>query len=419
MLDHAGDCGCDRLKQDLMPLDAAISLALEQVRPVGKTETLPLHDCIGRVTAKPVHASRAMPLFDNSAMDGFALATADCETNLSLPISGTVAAGDVPTRLVRGSAMRIFTGAPVPEGANAVIMSEHCDASDDRVSLHQVPAPGDNIRRAGSDQAAGAVLLQAGQRLGARHIGLLAANGITTCHVRSKVRVGVFSTGDELAQGALQLGQIHDANRPLLLSLAAQAGSDVTDLGVLPDDLEQTKQALKAVRDRFDLVLSTGAVSVGGRDHMRAALNGAGGTLDGWRVAIKPGKPVAFGRLGQTAFTGLPGNPFAAYVGFHLFVGPQITRLSGAEPRPFARQLACAAFEWRRKPGRAEVFPVRLRGFDDHGTPELERLGASVSATLFPLAGADGLAIVPVETAHVAPGDRLRWQPFEEKGDIR
>jgi len=419
MLDHAGDCGCDRLKQDLMPLELAISLALEQVRPVGETEILPLQNCAGRIAAAPIRAPHAMPLFDHSAMDGFAVATEDCEATLSLPMSGTVAAGDAPARLASGTAMRIYTGAPVPAGADAVIMSERCDATDDLVTLHQAPLPGDNIRRAGSDQAAGAMLLGEGQRIGARHIGLLAGNGITTCQIRTKVRVGVFSTGDELAQGILHKGKIHDANRPMLLSLAAHAGADVTDLGVLPDNLEQTTKALADIRDRFDLVLSTGAVSVGGRDHMRAALLNAGGTLEGWRVAIKPGKPVAFGRLGSTAFTALPGNPFAAYVGFHLFAGPQIACLSGAEYRPFARQPACAVFEWRRKPGRVEVFPVRLRGFNDHGTAELERLGASVSATLFPLVDADGLAIVPAETVHVAPGDRIRWQPFEEKGDIR
>ncbi|MFV1590662.1 gephyrin-like molybdotransferase Glp [Phaeobacter sp. JH20_39] len=402
-----------------MPLDAAISLALEQVRPVGDIEILPLQDCAGRFAAAPAYAHFAMPLFDNSAMDGFAVATADCETTLSLPISGTVAAGDAPARLTAGTAMRIYTGAPLPEGADAVNMSERCDATNRLVTLHQAPAPGENIHRAGSDQATGAMLVDKGQRIGARHAGLLAGNGITTCHVRRKVRVGVFSTGNELAQGALQLGQIHDANRPMLLSLAVQAGSDVTDLGVLPDDLEQTTQALKAVRDRFDLVLSTGAVSVGGRDHMRAALLDAGGTLDGWRVAIKPGKPVAFGRLGSTAFTGLPGNPFAAYVGFHLFAGPQIARLSGAGNRPFAPHPARAVFDWRRKPGRAEVFPVRLRGFTDQGVAELERLGASVSATLFPLADADGLAIIPAEIGHVAPGDRIRWQPFDGNGDMR
>ncbi|WP_136440715.1 gephyrin-like molybdotransferase Glp [Pacificoceanicola onchidii] len=419
MLDQTGNCGCDSLKQRFMPLNAAITVALEQVRPVRETETRLLQECTGRVAAAPALASRAMPLFDNSAMDGFALASADCARALSLPISGTVAAGDGPTQLTPGTAMRIYTGAPIPEGADTVVMAEHCDASDGHVTLHNAPAPGDNIRRAGSDMAAGATLLRAGQRMGSRHIGLLAANGIGQCSVHRRVRVGVLSTGDELAQGALNPGQIHDANRPMLLTLAAQAGAEVTDLGVLPDDLKQTATALAKIRDRFDLVLSTGAVSIGGRDHIRAALHAAGGTLGGWRVAIKPGKPVAFGRLGSTVFTGLPGNPFAAYVGFHLFAGPQIACLSGAPYRPFARRPARAAFDWQRKPGRAEVFPAKLKGFDAQGVAKLERLGAGVSATLFPLADADGLAIVPAETAHVAPGDRLQWHPFEDTGDIR
>lgn len=416
MLDRPQEigCGCDSVKQSLMPLDQAISLAQEFVDPVLETETLPLFQCCGRISAETVLAKESMPFFDNSAMDGFAVKAADCRDAQSLPISMTVAAGDPPSKLLSGTAARIFTGAPIPTGADAVVMIENADQTDHGVTFRHVPTVGDNIRYAGSDQVQGAELLRLGQKIAPRHVGLLAANGIQHCVVRRRIRVGVFSTGDELAADQLQPGQIHDANRPMLLSLAAQTGADVTDLGVLPDDLEKTTNAFEGLTDRFDLVLTSGAVSMGGRDHIRDALLAAGGEIKGWRVAIKPGKPIAFGRLGNTVITGLPGNPFAAFVGFHLFVVPQLNRLSGSGAATFAAFSGKAAFHWGRSPGRAEVFPVRVQGHDASGMPMLERLGAGVSATLFPLAEADGLACVPAETDSVVPGDRLQWQPFEK-----
>jgi molybdopterin molybdotransferase len=417
MLDkkHSEGASCETTP-GLMPLDAAVSLAWGQVKPLETGETLPLADACGRIAAQDIAAPAAMPFFDNSAMDGFALRLSDLAATDTLPIAGTVPAGVAPGALPPGVAMRIFTGAPIPEGADAVAMVENCTEAGDTVRFDAVPKFGANIRRAGSDQPEGARLVARGEALAPRHIGLLAANGITAVTVATRPRVGVFSTGDELAEGQRRPGAIHDANRPMLLALARAAGAEATDLGILPDDLAATIRAFRGLGDRFDLVLTSGAVSVGGRDHVRDALVAAGGTLDGWRVAIKPGKPVAFGRIGETAITGLPGNPFAAFVGFHLFAGPQIARLAGQAPRAFAATPARAGFEWVRKPGRAEAFPVRLMGHDDHGAPILDRLGKSVSATLFPLAEADGLAMVPAGIAHVAPGDALAWQPFCQQG---
>lgn len=411
--DVTSGCGCDQAHSstDMMALDDAVALALAQVAPVNEVQNVGLANAVGRVTAHAVLAPGAMPYFDNSAMDGFALRCTDLVGRDSLPIAGTVAAGDAPRTLPEGAALRIFTGAPLPDGADAVVMVERCIEVRDHVSFTIPPIRGDNIRRTGSDQSAGQTLLLAGTRLAPHHAGLLGANGMGHVEVTRRPRVAVFSTGDELTNGPPLPGQIPDANRPLLLALAREAGAEVTDLGILPDDVPATAAAFRDLGDRFDLILSSGAVSMGGKDHIREALLAAGGAVQGWRVALKPGKPVMFGQLGRAAFTGLPGNPFAVHVGFHLFAGPQITRLSGAEPAAFAPIPALAGFDWQRNPGRAEVFPVKLLRYDA-GLPVLQRLGQSVSATLLPLASADGLAIIPAQTAEIHSGDALHWHPF-------
>ncbi|MDU8929347.1 molybdopterin molybdotransferase MoeA [Alisedimentitalea sp. MJ-SS2] len=397
---------------ELIVLERAIALAQKQVSPIPDGENISLDNALGRVSGARVLAPEAMPFFDNSAMDGFALCVADLADTDTLPVAGTVAAGAAAGELAPGAATRIYTGAPLPLGADAVVKSEDCTDMGDTVRVHARPKPDANIRRKGSDQPKGASLLNPGQVIAPRHVGLLAANGVTDLKVTRTPRVGIFSTGDELTGGPHAQGAIFDANRPMLMALCRAAGVDVTDLGVLPDDLEATTQAFERLGDQFDLVFTSGAVSIGGRDHVRAALMAAGGTLDGWRVAIKPGKPIAFGRIGKTVLTCLPGNPFAAFVGFHLFARPQIAVLSGATPESFAMRRAKAGFDWTRRPGRAEVFPVCVADHDEQGTPILERLGNSVSATLFPMVEADGLAIVSASSATVAPGDSLRWQRF-------
>lgn len=408
-------CSCDAQSDaaDMMSIPNALDRALALVAPIPETDTVPLADAVGRISAENVRAPRAMPFFDNSAMDGFALRLADLNGRCCLPVAGTVAAGDAPGVLPDGVAMRIYTGAPLPDGADTVAMIETCVDKTHKVHFASPPKLGANIRRAGSDQSKDEVLLGKGTRVAPRHIGLLAANGLRDVAVVRRPRVAVFSTGDELtAAGPCGPGQIPDANRPLLCALLAQHGADVSDLGILPDDADATTAKFAGLGTQFDLIVTSGAVSMGGKDHIRAALNAAGGQVKGWRVAVKPGKPVMFGMLGSAAFTGLPGNPFAVYVGFHLFVAAQLARMTGTTPADFATTPASAGFDWQRKPGRAEVFPVRRAGYDAAGLPILHRLGASVSATLLPLADADGLAIVPADTSAVAPGDRLHWHPF-------
>ncbi|MBB3987780.1 molybdopterin molybdotransferase [Sagittula marina] len=412
-------CDCDQLaaRQSLLSHGEAVQIALEQVRPISEFETVGLAAAQGRVTAQRIIAANAMPSFDNSAMDGFALRLGDLAGRCCLPVAGTVAAGDAPRDLPPGAALRIYTGAPLPRGADAVVMVEACVDKGHKVHIETPPAPGANIRHAGSDQGAGQVLIPEGTRVAPHHIGLLAANGLTQVTVTRRPRVAVFSTGDEVSDGSCAPGQINDANRPMLCALLAQDGAEVHDLGILPDDATATEAAFGALGNAYDLILTTGAVSMGGKDHVRAALCAAGGRIEAWRVALKPGKPVMFGMLNGAAVTGLPGNPMAVHVGYHMFAGPQLARLSGAAPRRFAEVPARADFDWQRKPGRAEVFPVRLVFHDAGGLPVLRRLGQGVSATLLPLTQADGLAIVAADCAKLAPGDLLHWHPFNACGD--
>lgn len=414
----AEGCGCDSLAPDIgmMSIADALDLALTRVAPVKEMEVASLIEALGRSAAQCIYAPAAMPFFDNAAMDGFALRCADLDGRCCLPIAGTVAAGDAPCSLPHWSALRIFTGARLPAGADAVMMIEACIDKTHRVHFNRTPATGENIRRAGSDQAAGQVLITAGTRIAAHHIGLLAANSITEISVIRRPHVAVFSTGDELCHGLPAAGQIPDANRPMLLALASQAGADVTDLGILPD---ATALAFKDLAAEYDLVLFSGEVSMGGKDHIRDALTAAGGTVHGWRVALKPGKPIMFGQLGTAAFAGLPGNPFAVHVGFHMFVLPQIMRLLGAKSAPFAQATAVAGFEWTRKLGHVEVFPVRIAARDATGLPVLERLGQSVSASLLPLGDADGLAIVSADTSYIHTGAALLWRPFCSQGAMQ
>ena len=403
----------------LIDVRFARDIALAQVDRIETVRDLPLAAALGHVCARDVVATNAMPFFTNSAVDGFALRLADLAgATPVLPVAGTVAAGAAePLVLPAAAALRIFTGAPLPGGADCVVALEEVTETDGRIQMHTPPLQGANIREAGSDQPLGALLLPRGTRIAPQHVGLLAANGIGKVTVTRSPRVVVLSTGDELADSTQRgAGQIFDANRPMLLALAQMAGCEAVDGGTMPDRVEPLSRRLTEVAEDADLVLTSGGVSMGGRDPIRPAFAAAGGEIAGWRVAVKPGKPIMFGRIGRTTFTGLPGNPMAAFVGFHLFVAPQIAHLSGRSPAPFAPFKARAGFSWRHRPGRQEVFPVRCLGTDGTGLPLLERLGNGVSATLFPLAQADGLATIAALSDGVAEGDVIDWHPFGQGG---
>jgi molybdopterin molybdotransferase len=416
------ECHCDSLEasHEMLSVKQAKEAALELARPIRETELVPLCEALGRIVSKDLRAPTAMPFFDNSAMDGYAVCTRSFNGYgpWRLKVEGTIAAGDHPFHPANDippkHALRIFTGAPVPESFDAVIPLECVAVHGSSIVVKNAPTSGDNIRYAGTDMARGSVLISAGMKINPHHVGLLAANGYNAVNVKRRPRVGIFSTGDELtmAGDALQSGKIYDCNKPMLLALFSKFGIRVDDLGTLKDNLAATQNLLDNCRNHYDLVISTGSVSVGERDFLKTAFLAVGGFVRNWKVAVKPGKPVLFGSLGNTAFTGLPGNPFAVFVGFHLFVKPQLLQLSGAKPIKDFSQAAIASFSLKRKPGRSEVFPVRIVMPAGSGLPSLQRCGNSVSATLFPLARADGLAMVDSGCEEIRPGDIIRWESF-------
>lgn len=414
-----GHCQCDAHEANriLLSVEQAQAVAADlSIRPA-RQELVALSSALGRVAAKDLHAPKPMPFFDNSAMDGYAVRTQNLIGNgpFVMPVAGESAAGNAASAVYDPrAAVRIYTGAIVPDGFDAVIAQENCRVEQGCIVFDRIPPAGMNIRFQGSDMERGACLIEKGTKIAPHHIGLLAANGYSAVNVFSKPKVAVFSTGDELVAPGEPVGggQIYDCNKPMLMALLAEMGIDAVNLGALPDDPVATRGFLLRHRNAFDLIISSGSVSVGERDFLKTAFEAAGGSIRSWKVAIKPGKPVMFGRLGKTAFTGLPGNPFAAFVGFNLFVRPQLMRLCGQNRAEVTWQTGQADFEWKRKAGRTEVFPVRRAIDPGSDTQKLVRLGNSVSATLFPLTGADGLAMVPADCETVNAGDPVQWFPF-------
>ncbi|RYC26305.1 molybdopterin molybdenumtransferase MoeA [Ciceribacter ferrooxidans] len=409
-------CGCDggRDHVPLKPVEKAVEIAVGMVQPLTAVEDVAVHKARGRVLARSLRAGRPMPLFDNSAMDGFAVAFSDFagEGPWHLPVAGTIAAGAAALVLTAGTALRIFTGAPVPAGSDAVVMQEKCDDRGDTVLIHVRPRRGDNIRRAGEDIASGDLLVSAGTMLGGRHVGLLAGNGHGHIPVVRRPRIAVLSTGDELGEEG---ASIHDANRPMLLALCEGLGAEMTDLGICPDDMDRMTDIFLTSAGRFDLILTSGAASVGGRDFVRPALLAAGGTVEAWRVALKPGKPVFFGRIAGTLVTGLPGNPLSAYVGFQLFVARQIGAMLGLGGPSARPETAVAGVGWERRPGRTEYLPGQVVGRTESGLPIVEPLGHGSSAALMPLSLGDGVIVLAADSMHVARGDVIDWMPFCRK----
>ncbi len=409
-------CRCDDHAKSLMSVDEAVARAHALVQPPRGFELVDLDSAGNRILNKDLRAPAPMPFFNNSAMDGFAVRTSllPGDGPWKLPVAGPLAAGPYGDMCVPSApmALRIFTGAPVPAGFDAVVMQEDVGVDADHALLVRKPKAGQNVRRQGEDIKRGALLVKAGTRLGSRHIGLLAANGYSAVNSFRRPRVGVFSTGDEIVQAgsSASFGQVFDANRPMLIQLARQAGAEVTDLGIIGDTLEQTTKCFIEIGSKFDLIVSSGAVSVGGHDFIKPALEKAGGDVAFWQVAMKPGKPVMFGKIGDSVVAGLPGNSLAAYVGFKLFVEGMVTKLSGrSDIARLTTTPAIAGFDWNRWPGRTEYFPVKRVGTDRSGAAVVERLGRGGSASLGPLCQADGIAVVAADIDTVARGDMLSW----------
>lgn len=404
----------------LMSVDLALEHLQTRIVPVSGVERVSLAQAVGRVLAEDQISSVAVPPFDNSAMDGWAVAAVDLKSNeeTNLPIGGRIAAGHPLDGVVqRGFAYRIFTGAPVPAGLDTVVMQEHCreESGEEhgRVVLPPTFRPGANIRKAGESVAMGSSPLIAGTVLHPQHIGVAATIGLTDLPVRRRLRVAVFSTGDEVIEPGQPLppGCLYDANRASLKALLGHAGCEVTDLGILPDRLEMIRDTLREAAVGHDLLITSGGVSVGEEDHMKAAVQSLG-SLYLWRLALKPGKPLALGQVGAVPFLGLPGNPVAVMVSFLLFGRPLIARLSGAAWRPPRRYPLPAAFSLRKGVGRRE-FPRARMVFTEFG-PVVELHRSDSSGVLTSMTVSDGLVDLPESAIEIAPGDSVAFLPFSE-----
>ncbi|MDD0838548.1 molybdopterin molybdotransferase MoeA [Curvibacter sp. HBC61] len=357
----------------LRPLDEVLSELLAYARPLNDQpwahEPVSTFEADGRVLAEEVLSPLQVPPHDNSAMDGYAVRCAEVVAEGTvLPVSQRIAAGAVPQPLQPGTAARIFTGAPIPPGADAVLMQEDCEALSDaagapQVRLKVLPRPGLAIRRAGEDVALGRAVLSAGQRLHPASLGLAASVGRATLSVARRPRVALFSTGDELvmpgevAPEQLPAGAIYNSNRFFLRALLLRMGCEVSDLGIVPDDLAATQRTLAEAAAGHDLILTSGGVSVGEEDHVKPAVQ-ALGELHLWQLAIKPGKPFAYGRVAQSHFVGLPGNPVSSFITFLLLVRPFLLRLQGVQdvaPKPVPLP---AHFVWAKADKRREFLRV-------------------------------------------------------------
>ncbi|MBB3900352.1 molybdopterin molybdotransferase MoeA [Roseococcus suduntuyensis] len=393
---------CFALDDSPLTVEAAQALIAARVTPRGGEEWVPLAAALGRVLARPLYATTPLPPFTNAALDGYAFrhpATAP------LPITTRITAGQGVGALAPGTAARIFTGAALPKGADTVLMQEAARIMDGALHVPPGLAPGANTRRAGEELAMGAEALPAGRRLRAPEIGLAAALGAATLPVRPLLRVGVFSTGDELVAPGQPLGpaRTHDSNRFTLMALLAALPVLVTDFGILRDDATETRRALSAAAESQDLLLTSGGVSAGEADHVRASL----GRLDFWRLAVKPGRPAVMGMVAGTPLLGLPGNPVAAVVAFLHLARPLVLRLAGAEAETLPRLSAIAGFHHTKRPGRREYLRVSLR---DGIAEKFPREG---SAWLTSLTQSDALAELPEALELVRPGDALRLLPFQ------
>jgi molybdopterin molybdotransferase len=394
----------------LMSVDEAVGLIASRVTAVGETEAVALVEADGRILARDIAAPLPLPPFTNSAVDGYALPGSELprDKERAFPVSGRVAAGVAAEQAPPGHAVRIFTGAPMPEGTDTVFMQEDVRVDDSgHVVLPAGLKVGANVRPAGEDIPQGHLALKAGQRLRPQDIALAAAFGLTTLQVIRRIRVAVFSTGDELASPgtARAAAQLFDSNRFMLIAMLKRLGCEVSDLGILRDEREPLAQALKQVAGKHDLILTTGGVSTGEEDHVKAGVE-AVGSLVLWRMAIKPGRPVAMGIIGGTPFIGLPGNPVASFVTFVHVVRPTVLALSGARPSPLVPIPVRAAFTYKKKSGRREYVRVTLRSAAD-GALEAIKFPREGAGLLSSLVDTDGLVELREDVLKVAPGDRV------------
>jgi molybdopterin molybdotransferase len=401
-------------KPAMLTLDEAIAQLISAVQPTADTESLDTFDALGRVLAAPVVSGIAVPPEDNSAMDGYAMRCADVPSAGSvLPVSQRIPAGQPPQPLLPGTAARIFTGAQVPAGADAIVMQEQCAALDGgAVRIDVQPRLGQSIRRRGEDVAIGAEVLARGTRLTPQALGMAASVGTARLTVARRPRVAMFSTGDELAMPGepLKPGAIYNSNRYTLRGLIEQFGGVCTDLGIVPDRLDATREALRRAAQGHDLIVTCGGVSVGEEDHLKPAVQ-AEGRLDLWQIAIKPGKPLAFGEVRNGSatpawFVGLPGNPVSSFITFMVAVRPVLLHLQGMvgwQPRSLAVR---ADFDWPKPDRRREFLRVRL-----NETGGLDLFPNQGSGVLTSVVWGDGVVDLPAKQP-VARGDLVPFIPW-------
>jgi molybdopterin molybdotransferase len=398
----------------LLSVDEALAKLLAGARTVREIETVPTLVATGRVLARAQAATLNVPPLDNTSMDGYAVRAADCASGSArLRIAQRIPAGVVGKPLEPGTAARIFTGAPIPPGVDAVVMQEACVVEGDHVVVKHRPQPGEWIRRAGEDIRAGSTILEAGTRLRAQEIGLAASVGLASLPVHRKVRAALFSTGNELVMPGEPLpeGAIYNSNRFTLTGLLRMLGCDVEDLGIVPDTLAATRDALRRAAATSDLIVTSGGVSVGEEDHVKPAVD-AEGRLDLWRIAMKPGRPLAFGAVrrtdGEASFIGLPGNPVSSFVTFVLFVRPFVLRCQGVTQIDSHAYALRADFDWPRPDARREFLRVKL-----NASGGLDLFPNQSSGVLTSTVWGDGLVDNPPKQA-IRRGDVVRFLPFSE-----
>jgi molybdopterin molybdotransferase len=407
---------CFAFGGDLLTVAAALAEIDERVEAIVETQTVPLGGALGRILARDLVAAMDLPPHANSAVDGYAVVHADLSRDgeTMLPVGGRAAAGHPLGRTARrGEAIRIFTGAPMPDGADTVLMQEDCVAEAGEVRLKPGIRKGANRREAGEDVPRGGVALAAGRRLGPAELGLAAALGTTELTVFRPLRVALLSTGDEVREPGRPLppGAIYDANRFMLTALLAGLGCAVSDFGIRPDRAAALADTLAAAASGHDLIVTSGGVSTGEEDHVRAAVERLG-SLHFWRLAIKPGRPVALGQVGGVPLIGLPGNPVAVFVTFAVLARPLILKLAGAAvaaPRVYPVR---AGFSYRKKPGRREYLRARLeRDGEDVVARRFARDGAGIISSIVQ---SDGLVVLDEGTSDLAAGSTIAFLPFAE-----
>ena len=406
-------------KPPMLTAQQALDHLLSHAVAVSESEKVPMQAGLGRILAENVNSLVDVPPLDNTSMDGYAVRCSDtASSGKTLRIAQRIPAGSMGVELEPGTAARIFTGAPIPPGSDVVVMQEDCvvEGQTDQVTINIAPISGQWIRRRGEDLTAGKTALTAGTFLRPQELGVAASAGLTHLTVKRRVKVAAFFTGDELALPGepLKPGGIYNSNRDTLLACLKSLGCDATDLGIVPDRLEATREALRKASKDHDLIITSGGVSVGEEDHIKPAVT-AEGRLDLWQIAIKPGKPLAFGAVrksnepkdGEAWFIGLPGNPVSSFVTFLLFVRPFILKLQGRETKPTQLYLMRADFDWIKADRRNEFLRVKI---NDQGG--LDLFPNQSSGVLTSASWGDGLVDCPPNQA-IKAGELVKYIPFD------